>query len=121
VAAHGKKKKRFGGKVRKQECSSLKTALHKTYKKIYYREGLTSQMRSCRRWLFMVVKSQSITMAEKRLKEPFMSGRLLSLFNQQPLTVKVRVLKKTILEEQQRKSELAAAKKLDMKDTLITR
>jgi len=44
------------------------------------------------RWLIIAVKSQSITMAEKRLKEPFMSGRLLSLFNQQPLTVKVHVL-----------------------------
>jgi hypothetical protein len=61
-------KKKNEGKVRKQECSSLKTALHKTYKKIYYRQGLTSQMCSRRRWLIMVVKSQSITMAEKRLR-----------------------------------------------------
>ena len=68
----------------------------------------------------MMVKSHSITMAEKRLKEPFMSGRLLYLFNQQPLTVKVHVLKRTIMDEQQRKSALAAVKKLDMKDTLIT-
>ena len=38
VVAHGtkkKKKKRFGVKARKKECSSLKTALHKTYKKIF--------------------------------------------------------------------------------------
>jgi hypothetical protein len=91
VVAHGKK---FGGKVRKQECSSLKTAIHRTYKKIYYREGLTSQM--CSRWrrLIMVGKTHSITMAEKRLIEPFMRGRLLSLFNQQPMTVKVHVLRK---------------------------
>jgi len=44
--------------------------------------------------LITVVISQSITMAEKRLKEPLISGRLLSLFNQQPLTVKVHVLKR---------------------------
>jgi hypothetical protein len=91
VVAHGKK---FGGKVRKQECSSLKTAIPRMYKKIYYREGLTSQMCSRRRRLIMVVKSQSITMAKKRLIEPFMRGRLLSLFNQQPLTVKVHVVRK---------------------------
>lgn len=85
---------KFGGKVRKQECSSLKTAIPRMYKKIYYREGLTSQMCSRRRRLIMVVKSLSITMAKKRLIEPFMRGRLLSLFNQQPLTVKVHVVRK---------------------------
>jgi hypothetical protein len=42
----------------------------------------------------MVVESQSITMAEKRLQEPFMRGRLLPLFNQQPLTVKSACVKK---------------------------
>lgn len=68
----------------------------------------------------MVVKSQSITMAEKILKEPLMRRRLLSLFNQQPMTVELHVLKKTIMEEQQRKSAPAAVKKLDMKDKLIT-
>jgi hypothetical protein len=60
----------FEGKVRKQECSNWKTALHKMYKKIYYHEGLTMQMCCRNRWLIMTVKSQSITMAEKRLKEP---------------------------------------------------
>lgn len=68
----------------------------------------------------MVVKSQIITMAEKRLKEPFMSGRLFIFVQPTTNDNQSAYVKKTITEEQQRKSALAAVKKLDIKDTLIT-